>query len=214
MRKGFIKVALIPAVALLVFASGCNVADSPTDANFHGTKLVYYQKFCVTFNENRTSLTSGTSAMVVDNFANDINAWLDDNNINRDDVCLIFQAGGKMKLGAPYQGSHDWDITSKVDIERTDIHGYKVNYLRSQTVRVPDDLAGYGVFPRFGFFGVLVVNRALGDLVEGGNPQLEMTLKYTNVDPQPSAADPLAFSWQACIDVVAVVCPRWHYDNW
>lgn len=213
MRKGFIKVALIPAVALLVFASGCNVTDSPTDANFHGSKFVLYEKFCVTFDEHRASLNSGTSEIVCDQFATDINQWFADNNVDPSDVCLIFQSGGKMKLGAPYEGSHDWDITSKVMIERVDINDGPKVYLRTQTVTVPDDLEGWGEFPRFDFWGVLLVDRALGDLVDGGNPVLKVTLKYTDVDPEPSESDPLDFSWQACVDIVAVVCKRFGHGD-
>lgn len=200
MRNPFLKAALLPAVLLLVFASGCNVVESP-DASFDHESAVFREQFCVTFTENRTS-TPFASEIVCDQFQDQILAWLAANEIELDAICNIFMAGGSICLN-PYQG-HDWDVTSKVLIERLDIPDGPKTLLRSQTVTIPDTFEPC-YYPRFSTRGVKVVNRALEDLIQGGNPILQVTMTMTDVDPEPSGSDPLIFSWDACIDILAVV---------
>lgn len=202
MKKPFLKVALIPAVLLLAFASGCNVIEAPGGANLDDdASLVLHEQFCVQFDENRQSGTF-ESEIVCDQFQDEILQWLADNNVNLSDICSIFMSGGEICL-KPYQG-HDWDITSKVKIKRLDIWDGPQTLLHSQTVTIPDSFDPC-YRPSFGYRGVRLVNRALNDLVQGGNPVLQVSMIYTDVDPEPSPSDPLIFSWCACIDIVAVV---------
>lgn len=203
MKKYVNGSVLLACVVLLVSASGCKVAD-PTDANFHKSKVVLYDRFCVQFDENRTEGTF-RSEIVCDQFATMINEWLDDNGVDRDDIKHIYMSGGKIKEGEPFDGDHPWEITSAVNIWRTDIDDGPAQLLRNQTVRIPRSIDGHGYTPRFRMKGVKLVNRALEDLVDGGNPVLMVQMVYTDVDPEPSDADPLVFSWKACIEVVAVV---------
>jgi hypothetical protein len=82
-------------------------------------------------------------------------------------------------------------------------------------VTIPEDICGpKGYKPRFDSQGVKLVNRALEDLVGGGDPVLVATMVHTDVDPEPSVSDPLVFSWKACIDIMAIV-KRGHggHDN-
>jgi hypothetical protein len=212
MKKPFLRVALIPAVLLLVVASGCKVIETP-DANLAETSIVLHERFCLQFDENRESGTFA-SEVVCDQFQDDILQWLSDNNVDLDMLCSIFMSGGQICL-KPYTG-HDWDITSKVMIERLDIADGPEELLKKATVLLPDGFydesgksargSAEGCYsPSFEYRGVRIVNRALEDLVQGGNPSLKVTMASTDVDPEPSAADPLIFSWCACIDIVAVV---------
>jgi hypothetical protein len=203
MRKYVNGPAAIACVVLLLSASGCKVID-PTDANFHKSKLVLYDHFCVQFDENRTTGTFA-SEVVCDQFATMINEWLDGKGVDREDIKQIYMSGGKIKEGDPYEGDHRWEVTSAVNIWRTDIDDGPAQLLRNQTVRIPRSIDGHGYTPRFRMKGVKLVDRALQDLVDGGNPALMVQMVYTDVDPEPSDADPLVFSWQACIEVVAVV---------
>jgi hypothetical protein len=207
MRKPFLKVALIPAVLLLVFASGCNLVDSPdTDAALgNGPPIVIQEEFCVTFSEYRTSGTF-QSEIVAEEFAAQISAWLDANGVldlNIIKIRQIFQSGGRIVLPQGYTG-HPWDITSAVTIQREDIPDEPQEWLRAQTVTLPDDLLDPGYVPRFRFRGVKTINRALEDLAAGGDPMLRVTMVTTDVDPEPSPSDPLVFTWDACVNVICV----------
>ena len=206
MKKDFLKVALIPAVVLLVFASGCNLTnDTPSSANLSGDKIVLYETFCVEFDTYQTGVPF-VDPPISPLYAEEINAWLDANNVDRNDITHIFQSGGRiLDCDPPSSPAHDWDITSKVTIRREDIADGPKTYVRTMTVTVPDDLEYRGVYPRFGYYGVQLVNRALWDLVEGGDPVLWVEMVGTDVDPEPSEADPLTFCWQACVKIVVVV---------
>jgi hypothetical protein len=207
MRKPFLKVALIPAVLLLAFASGCNLVDSPdTDAALgNGPPIVLQEEFCVTFEEYRTTGTF-QSEIVAEEFAAQISAWLDANGVLDENIIKIrqiFQSGGRIVLSEPYMG-HPWDITSAVTIQRDDIPDVAEEWLRTQTVTLPDDIVDPGYVPRFRFKGVKTVNRALEDLAAGGDPMLRVTMVTTDVDPEPSVSDPLVFTWDACVNVIVV----------
>lgn len=207
MKRPFLKVALIPAVALLLFASGCNLVDSPdTDAALgNGPPIVIQEEFCVTFSEYRTTGTF-ESEIVAEEFAAEISAWLDANGVTDPNIIKIrqiFQSGGRIVLGAPYSG-HPWDITSSVDVLRLDIPDEAQMWLRTQTVTLPDDIVDPGYVPRFRFRGVKTINRALEDLAAGGAPELQVTMVTTDVDPEPSVSDPLVFTWDACVNVIVV----------
>jgi hypothetical protein len=211
MKKPFLKVALIPAVLLLAFASGCNLVESPSGGALSAKGGVVLQEtFCVTFD---CVVTSGDDITTVtsSSFATEIQAWLDANDVDPEDVCDIFQSGGTIVLAAPYSGGHDWDWAGKLWIKRLDIVDDWHLYLKAQTVTIPDDIApGYN--PRFNFRGVRTVNRALEDLVAGQNPilGLEMRQYDGDIDPEPSESDPLEFTWDACINVVVVVGNNCH----
>ena len=202
MKKPFLKVALIPAVVLLAFASGCNLVDSPGANLDTDASLVLQEEFCVQFNEYRTTSDFTDDASTL--YATQILAWLEDNNVNLDEICSIFQSGGRIVLAEPYSG-HPWDITSKIHVMRTDIYDEFHPYLRPQTVTLPGDIAGDGYVPSFHYRGVRKINRALEDLIDGGMPTLSFVCWFTKVDPEPSVVDPLVFSWDACITVTVVV---------
>jgi hypothetical protein len=202
--KSFKKFALVPAVALLVIGSGCNMVDTPTQPNEHFGALIMIETFCVQFDEYRTTGTFA-SEEVAEEFEQQILAWFGDKGISLECVDLIFMIGAQIKC-VSFQGSHDWDVTSSVTIKRTDIADGPKTLLTSQTLTIPDECdAPYYYRPRLGLYGVLLVNRALNNLVRGGSPALVVSMVATDVDPEPSVDDPLVFSWKACITVTAIV---------
>jgi hypothetical protein len=179
------------------------MVDTPTEPNASGGALILVETFCVQFDENRTTGTFA-SEVVCDQFQDDILAWFAGKGISLDCVDLIFMIGAKIKC-VSFQGSHDWDVTSSVTLKRTDISDGPKTLLTSQTLTIPGECDDSGYRPRLGLSGVLLVNRALNDLVRGGDPVLVATMVATDVDPEPSVNDPLTFSWQACVTVTAIV---------
>ena len=203
MRKRFLTIALVPAVLLLAMASGCNMVDSPS-ATLDTEDYVIKEEFCVTFNENRTS-GNFQSEIVCDQFRTDIEAWIAGAGVQYSDICKIMT--NDVRICLPTYEGHDWDVTSKVNIERLDINDGPHTLLKLQTVTIPDtyDQDGFCKKPKSNYRGIRVINRALEDLVAGGNPLLQVTMAMTDVDPEPSQNDPLVFSWDACVTVLAVV---------
>jgi len=202
--KSFKRFALVPAVALLVFGSGCNMVDTPTQPNENFGALIMIETFCVPFVEYHT-VGQFESSAVSDQFRQDILAWFSSKGISLDCVDAIFMIAAKIKC-TDFNGSHSSDVTSYVNIKRTDISDGPKTLLTSQTVTVPNECdAPYYYRPKLGLSGVLLVNRALNDLVNGGSPALVVDMKATDVDPEPSVNDPLSFTWQACITVTAIV---------
>jgi hypothetical protein len=180
------------------------MVDTPNGPNTDDDGLVLVETFCVQFDENRTTGTFA-SEIVCDQFQDDILAWLASKGIDLDCVSSISMSSARIKC-VSFSGSHSWDVTSSVTIKRTDISDGPKTLLTSQTLTVPDGCdAPYYFRPRLGTYGVLLVNRALNDLVNGGSPVLVVNMVATDVDPEPSVSDPLVFSWQACITVNAVV---------
>jgi hypothetical protein len=206
MRKPFLKVALIPAVVLLVFASGCNLVESPsgTSPNFKKPGIVLKEEFCVTFDEYRTECDFTDDA--TEAIAAQIFFWLDENGVALGDICQLWQSGGRLRLAEPYVG-HEWEITAKVEVKRLDIYDEYTTYLKPQTVKIPKKLdnKGKGYKPKFYHRGVRKINRALEDMVDGQYPQLSFVMTSTDCDPEPSPSDPLIFSWAACIEVTVIV---------
>ena len=203
MKKRLSGIPLSLFVVLLVFAAGCNMVDSPAP-DLSKSKIVLRDKFCVRFDEDRDS-GKFEKEIVCDQFAAMIHQWLEDNNVDGDDITHIFMTGGRITEGDDFKGPHGWDITSSVYIKRADIKDGPRRFIKNRTVDIPDDIDGRGFRPRFDRKGVKLVNRALRDLVDGGDPVLVVKMVSTDVDPEPSSSDPLIFSWDACINITAIV---------
>jgi hypothetical protein len=181
------------------------MVDTPQQPNETFGYVLLTETFCVQFDENRTTGTF-VSEVVCDQFAQDILAWFASRGVALDCVESIFMIGAKIKC-VSFSGSHSWDVTSKVELKRTDISDGPKTFLTSQTLTVAGECDAPDYYrPRLGLGGVLLVNRALNDLVDDGTtPTLVATMVATDVDPEPSVNDPLTFSWQACLSVAAIV---------
>jgi hypothetical protein len=204
MKTSFWRFLLVACVGVVAFAGGCKIVEAP-DVDLNRASAVLREQFCVQFDEYRTT-GEFESEVVCEQFAQEIAQWLADNNISGDDIKHIFMSGGLILEGDAFEGAHSWDITSSVYIERTDIDDGPERLLRPQTVTVPEDIEGpSGYKPKFDPKGVKLVNGALRDFVDGELPILVVKMVSTDVDPDPSEADPLVFSWQACIEVQAIM---------
>ena len=204
MRKWLSGIPLIISITILLLAAGCNIVDTNQVASFSRAKIVLNEEFCVRFDENRTT-GRFEKEVVCNQYAKMISEWLEANDLDPGDIKHIRMKGGIIREGVEFQGTHRWDITSSVYIKRRDLGKRPKQFLRSQTVTIPDDIEGDGYKPRLNPDGVKVVNRALTDFVDGDEPVLILKMVATDVDPEPSESDPLIFSWDACIEVMAIV---------
>ena len=210
MHRRFMSLAVL-AAAMFLLAVGCNVVDT-TEPNINSNGVVFMQEFCVELDENRTT-DSFEKEVVCDQYAAQIAQWMADNDLEPGDVTNIFMMGGRIEEAAPFQGSHAWEFLSSVYIKRQDLGDHAQRFVVHDNVTVPDDIDGAGYQPRFDHHGVRVVNQALRDFVDGGNPILVVKMVGSDVYPAPSDSDPLVFSWRACVDVMAVAAPGTRRNN-
>jgi hypothetical protein len=201
MKREFARIALVPAICLLVFANSCQLGD-PLDANFAkgGNQLVFKDKYCVQFDEVRTSVPFATE-VVSDQFATQVLASLAQAGLTADDIKSMRMTGGSVALKGKLSG-HDWEITSRVDVKRQDGVFPFEPLVHEETVLLKG-LKGKGLKVSLNQEGVNFVDEALADLINGGNPVLLVKMVGTNVVPAPSPQDPMIFTWQACIEVQA-----------
>jgi hypothetical protein len=206
MKKYFARAALIPAMCLLAFATSCQLGDAfgPNFKKGGGgggkNKLLYSDKFCVQFDEVRTSVPFSTE-VVSDLFAEQFLASLAAQGLTADDLGLIRMTGGSYALKGNIQG-HDWVITSRVDVQRQGGIFPFEPFVNTTTTNLKG-LKGKGENADLNQEGVNIIDVALEDLVNGGDPVLLVKMVATEVVPAPSPQDPMIFTWQACIEVQA-----------
>jgi hypothetical protein len=208
MRKSLTGIAFLPVIGLLVFASGCNLTEPlGTEKSVNLGAVVWKAQFCVRFDEVNTT-GSFVTEVVCDKFATRIFEQLADDGISLDDIEAIAMVGGTVKLLGQLKG-HNWVITSRVDICRQDdpnlpptdgpetlVNESVCSLEGIKKAKTPVDLNAAGV---------AIVDQALEDLINGGDPRLLVKMVGSDVDPTPSEKDPMLFKWQACIEVQAVV---------
>ena len=210
MRKSFVRIALIPAICLLVIASGCQFSDFFGPVFKKGGQGkgggggagpgVFASQYCVQFDEVHTNGDTFATELVCDQFATQLLQSLAAEGLTPADIKAIRMVSGSFSLKGNPQG-HDWTISSRVDVMRQG--GIFTDILVNQTTLNLSDLKGKGEGANLNQEGVNIVDQALSDTVNGGNPILLVTMVGTDVTPTPSTSDPLIFTWTACIDVQA-----------
>lgn len=205
MKRSFATIVLIPVICLLVVSNGCQLFDPGANFKKGGGKgpksLVWKDTFCIEFTEFRTSSSFATS-LVASQLKTDIIAKLQKDGV-LDRIDNIRMSGGSVRLVGKVD--HDWDITSRVDIKRTDIVDGPRTLVNESTVSLKGLKKAENV--DLNNTGVNIVNRALEELVAGGNPVLVVDMVGSSVAPEPSVSDPLEFTWRACIEVLATLNP-------
>lgn len=200
MKRTWFKTLLLPVACVLALAGGCVYDDLSSE-------MVVTDKVCVKLDEYRTSGTLG-SAVVTQEFADDVYKLLDKYDSKIKDVKRINVVSGTYEVVTPSQAAHDWVVTSQVTIKRQDDMSGPVTDgpavfvdLTSQSLNaakkpVPADLNSAGV---------ALVNRALDDLLKGQKPRLILTMEGGTITPTPTLVDPLSFSWRACVTFQMVI---------
>lgn len=201
MKKTVFALLALSIGTLLALTSGCVYDELATE-------VVVTEKVVVQYREYRETPSIG-SAVVADTWRMRLLEALEDYDASIEDVQSITVVSGEYKLAMPAKASHDWTVTGKVTVRRqddpmgpvTDGPADFVN-MTSQSLKaakgkpIPADLNSAGV---------AVINRALQDLLAGGNPRLIVEMVSDNITPAPSMSDPLEFSWLAMVTFQAVV---------
>jgi len=201
MNKAMLNLLVLSAITALALMSGCIYDPSS------GTVIVT-EKVVVQFEEYREIPTIG-SAVVAEDFKERIMDALDRENATIEDVVSISMVSGAYKVTKPSKAGHDWVITGTVTMKRQDdpmgsVTDGPANFI-DMFKQSLDMAKGKPVVASLNSAGVDVVNRALADILLGGDPRLIITMESSSIVPPPSPSDPLVFKWLAEVTFQAVV---------
>jgi len=187
--------SLLLAVCLTALMTSC-IYDPQS-----GT-IVVSEKICVNLDQYETDGDIG-ARVVADQFRERLLADLYQHGATLDDVNDISVTSATYKL-IKLSGDHDWTLTADVYVSRVDVSDGpdKLVSFSNQSV---DDLSGKPTNAALDNAGVGLLNRALDDLVAGGDPQVTVELVGESITPVPSVSDPLVFKWLACVEFQAVI---------
>ena len=201
MKRTWFKTLLLPVACVLALAGGCVYDDLSSE-------MVVTEKVCVNVDEYRTNGTLG-SAVVTQEFAEDVYQILEKYDSNIKDVKSISVVSGTYQVTRPSEAKHDWVVTSQVTIKRQDDMSGPVTDgpavfvdLTSQSLKAAQ---GKAVPADLNSAGVALVDRALDDLLTGQTPRLILTMEGGTITPAPSLVDPLSFTWRACVTFQVVI---------
>jgi hypothetical protein len=201
MKKSVFAGLALSAACLLALASGC-VYDSLS------SQVVVTEKVNVVFKEYREGPSIG-SVVVADQFKMRLEDILEDNGAKLSDIQSITMVAGEYKVAMPSMAAHDWTVSGVVTMRRQDdpmgpvtegpatfVNMTSQSLIAAKAKPIPADLNSAGV---------AVVNHALTDLKNGGDPRLIVEMVSDNIVPAPSPSDPLEFSWLAQVTFQVVI---------
>ncbi|MBD3368016.1 MAG: hypothetical protein GF405_07580 [Candidatus Eisenbacteria bacterium] len=182
------------AASLLVGATGCILDEKVIE-------LVFKNSTCMDFEEYHETEVFTTPEVV--DVADDIDDALADQNLSRDDLLDAKLIGGTYQV-TDFQHTHDWDISGTITVRRTDISDgpETIVIYTSQSL---EDAMPAPVTAQLDSAGVALFNRALDDYLNWEDPILEFSVNNGDVEPNPSAQDPLEFDWTACLKMYIIV---------
>jgi len=201
MKKSVFTVLALSVLGILVLASGC-VYDSLS------SQVVVTEKVNVQFKEYRESPSIG-SVVVIDTFKERLMDALEENHADLEDIETITMVAGEYKVAAPSKAAHDWTVSGVVTMWRQDDPMGPVTAGPATFVNMTSQslwaAKGKPVPAALNSAGVAIVNTALADLKNGGDPRLIVEMVSDNIVPAPSPSDPLEFSWLAQVTFQVVI---------
>jgi hypothetical protein len=185
------KLVWISALVLLCLALGGS--DCIMDEKV--IELVVYGSACVPFDEDHQSQTWTTEREY--DVAGELDRILADHGYSRDDI------KGAQLISVTYQVTdppvHDWQVSGTIAIEYPlgEDHATMVNY----TIESLDAATDAPVYADLNAAGVSVFNDAVADYLPPHylDPVVTFWVENGAVTPEPGPADPIVFSWEACI---------------
>lgn len=187
MKRFKVYFALAMILCVVGFTNNCIMEEKVIE-------IVLTDKTCFDFTEYHAT-ANYTNPAVVD-YAEEIDAILEDNDISRSDIYSAKVVSASY-IVTEFSHTHDWTVGGYIDVERLDASDGPaaiLNYSQSLTAAM-----GSPVIATLEEPGVELLNRALADYIAGGFPELEFEVHNGSVSPTPSPGDPISFKWQACI---------------
>lgn len=194
MKKFVVLLAVTAIVCVAAFFTSC-IYDPDLG------QLVVTEKICVNLEAIETDDDFG-NRVVCPQFRERIDMILADNGATYDDLISLSVVGGTYKL-VNMQG-HDWTVSADINVYRGDVSDGPEHLLSfaGQSIKA---LKGKPTTAVLDSDGVDLLNRALDDLINGGDPVVWIELDNTSISPTPSMSDPFDFRFLSCVRFQAVI---------
>ena len=191
MRTRFLIPLLLLLVAFAMSGSDCLLDEKVLD-------IVYFQKTCVSFEQNEASAVFTTPETV--DYADELDEILDDNDISKSDINSA-RVVSALYMVTDFSHTHDWEITGEITVRRIDTAGTAVTLVTYTNQSIQDALNN-SVQAVLDQAGVELMNQALEDYIAGtAEPVLEFAVENGTVSPTPSVQNMLVFDWRGCVAI-------------
>jgi hypothetical protein len=196
MKTRFLSLLLAAIVCLTAVTTSC-IYDPQSG------EVVVTEKICVTLQSYEEDGSIGKRA-VCDKFRERLIEEVESYGATLDDIDDISMVSATYKLASLKNTDHDWLFSGDVYVSRADVADGP-ELLISFSDESVDGLKGKPASANLNSAGVELINRALDDLLGGGDPQVKIELVDESFSPEPSESDPLQAVWLACVEFQAVV---------
>jgi hypothetical protein len=129
---------------------------------------------------------------------------IDDAGLSRDEIKSAFVVGVEYEvtaLTAP-SGHDDWLISGRITID-SDHDDPNAGFVALVTYTEQSVAAAMGKrhSQTLQSEGVDMINGALESFLDGGSPTVSLAIENGDVEPSPSAGDPIVFTWQIWLTI-------------
>lgn len=199
MRRVLTPLVIVATVCWLTALSGCIYDEL-------NSQWIVEENVCVNIEDIATS--EDLSARVVcDLFRQRLMDRLFEEGLTLDDVESVSLVSGRYKLVT--MKGHDWTVDGMVRLSRQDDPGNPPTEGPVPFVEFDDQsihaLKGTFTPAVMESEGVDLLNDALADILEGGDPRVVLDLDDIVITPAPTEQDPMEFKFLACVRVQAII---------
>lgn len=180
-------------VLAAVLGNGCVLDQKLVD-------VVVTGEVCAEFIESHASADYSTPVTL--DYSGEIDGILADNGLSRGDIKSATLVSASYEV-TRFTHPHDWLISGTVTVRRTDVDAGPAVLIGYDSVSV-DGARGARTGANLDPGGVALINQALADFIAGQNPGIELVVQSGGVEPIPTPADRIEFSWLACMIVQVV----------
>jgi hypothetical protein len=133
-------------------------------------------------------------------FTEELTQILEDADISREEIGSAYLVG--VEYGAISLTGHDWTVSGHIQIDRDGTGFQDLVIYTDQSIEA---VLGQRLSAPLETAGVTVINEAMNDFLTGDSPVLTLKLLGGNVTPDPSAGDPIVFTWKAWLTMQLTV---------
>jgi hypothetical protein len=187
--KIVLNAILVLLVCLAVGGGGCVLEKKVVEVLVTG-------ETCVGYTEYETSADYTNPAVI--NYASQIDSILAKHDLDRNDIKRAVVRSASYVV-TQFTQPTDWVISGEITVTRNDVPAGPYTVIEYTDQSVAEALNNTKKAKLKGD-GVSLLNAALHDYIHNGAfPSITFTVVSGGVTPEPTPANPMIFSWQACI---------------
>jgi hypothetical protein len=188
--RTLISTVLAMLLCVLVVGQGCVLEEKVIE-------LVLSGETCVEFVEYHESADWNTP--IVLNYAEEIRQILEDNDIDINKMKRAVLRSASYEV-LELDGEDDWEVSGFITVQRGSGEVKRIVQYTTQSLK---EVLHTPKYANLDAAGVAIINGALASFVGDPYTPIIMTFEVDNdtVDPLPTGAKPLSFTWEACIQI-------------